>query len=973
MLTYALAVTLAFLLLGGTARAYEHRALLLVDEQAGEALDSQELLTDLLGHFGLPADVMALDSYQPGDIERYRVTFYLGSVWDRELPPAFLADVMTTRNRFVWINHNIWKLEWSEYELAFQDRFGFTFIETRSTESHDRVSYQGQSFWRPQGEFGQAQVLDPGKAEVLAAVTTASGSGGSFPYVIRSGDFFYVADDPLYRVTEESDYLVFADLLHEMVGIDHADEHRALVRIEDVDPTEDPARIRAIADYLHGEGVPFSLAVIPRFEDPLGTRGAPVSLGLSDRPELVSALKYAVTKGGTIVLHGYTHQYGSVANPYNGVTGLDSEFYIQRLGAGGDPVNVSPVPEDSIAWVNGRIDSALAELNGVGIAAPLIWETPHYLASDLDNQVFAARFGVVYQRFADSFFPYIIQRSSYGSRVIPENLGYIQPGVSEPSLLIERAGGNLVVRDGFASFFYHSELDLAYLRATVAGLKAKGYTFVGAGSLAAAEPRDVTPPAIGSVSPAGVIYADAATVEVTYSDAGDGIDMIPVSVTLDGAVLANCSVGPARVSCPVTGLSAGGHSIGGLVPDNAGNVRAISGGFTVGDNTPPQVSYAGPGGDLGSGSVTITAGYSDPGLSLGIDAGSARVRLNGGDAHACDAAAGVIECRLAGLADGSYAAEVAISDNAGNHASATGSFSVDTTAPVVSGPLPAGWVVTTQPVITARVLEANLHEYPAWLQLDGRAPVACAVAGTVVSCPAGGLSQGTHGFRIDVYDRALNRGSAWGEFSVDTEAPVVTVSSPVGLVESTDVKVEAGLDDRVSGVDAASVRAFVDGAPVDCAVSAAGVSCQVDGLRNGEHTLRIDAADRAGNSRSRESYFRTLYCTGAAPSLELAIGGPFWASYADYQGRLLSVDYFVNNPSGPDASNVVVARSDSTNGVSLEGVSAHRFSIPAGGRVYIIIRYGVPQGVGSFRTETSVTATDDCGNLFIYPDPRSVR
>ena len=41
----------------------------------------------------------------------------------------------------------------------------------------------------------------------------------------------------------------------------------------------------------------------------------------------VSALKYMQSKGGTIIEHGYTHQYSNVANPYDGVTGDDAEFF----------------------------------------------------------------------------------------------------------------------------------------------------------------------------------------------------------------------------------------------------------------------------------------------------------------------------------------------------------------------------------------------------------------------------------------------------------------------------------------------------------------------------------------------------------------------------------------------------------------------------------------------------------------------
>lgn len=230
-----------------------------------------------------------------------------------------------------------------------------------------------------------------------------------------------------------------------MVGIQHATDHRALVRIEDIDPTEDPASIRAIADYLYSENVPFSLAVIPRFTDPFGSWGPAITIDLDDSPEVVSALNYAVSKGGTIIMHGYTHQYGMVANPTNGVSGVDSEFYIQQTVAGGDVVDVGPVPEDSVSWAQNRIDSGVDILNQSGFSRPAIWETPHYLASDLDHQVFAANFDTSYERFTNTYFPYVINKSVYGGRVIPENLGYLSFGVLTPQLLINRSDKNLAI------------------------------------------------------------------------------------------------------------------------------------------------------------------------------------------------------------------------------------------------------------------------------------------------------------------------------------------------------------------------------------------------------------------------------------------------------------------------------------------------------------------------------------------------
>ena len=47
-----------------------------------------------------------------------------------------------------------------------------------------------------------------------------------------------------------------------------------------------------------------------------------------------------------------------------------------------------------------------------------------------------------------------------------------------PADIIADAQRNLVVRDGWASFFYHTYDSISYLQQTVTGLKSLGYTFV---------------------------------------------------------------------------------------------------------------------------------------------------------------------------------------------------------------------------------------------------------------------------------------------------------------------------------------------------------------------------------------------------------------------------------------------------------------------------------------------------------------
>ena len=201
------------------------------------------------------------------------------------------------------------------------------------------------------------------------------------------------------------------------------------------------------------------------------------------------------SKGGTIILHGYTHQYSTIPNGYSGVSADDYEFFRVM----NDPQNISKnlfqaVAEDSTAWVEERVTLALSQLNDEDLSAA-IWETPHYTASKIDNQYFAKKFTASIGRIfyfdnvdtrhtAQQFYPYVIQKDTYGQKVIPENLGYISPVASfnmpirTVNDVVDTAKKNLVVRDAWASMYYHPYLGLSYLEQLVPAIKALGYEFV---------------------------------------------------------------------------------------------------------------------------------------------------------------------------------------------------------------------------------------------------------------------------------------------------------------------------------------------------------------------------------------------------------------------------------------------------------------------------------------------------------------
>jgi uncharacterized protein YdaL len=204
-------------------------------------------------------------------------------------------------------------------------------------------------------------------------------------------------------------------------------------------------------------------------------------------------------------MHGYTHQYATVANPYNGVSADDFEFYKAHVDASDNVVYDGPVAEDSQAWAQGRIDASFAAFAAAGLGRPTVFEFPHYAGSDADNRAVAATFDVRYDRgvyaagvlrggtldysrIMGQFFPYTV-RDVYGVLTVPENLGNVElePFNNHPARLpadlVAAAQVNLGVRDGVASFFIHPYLPVTYLQQTVEGVEAAGYTFVPASAM----------------------------------------------------------------------------------------------------------------------------------------------------------------------------------------------------------------------------------------------------------------------------------------------------------------------------------------------------------------------------------------------------------------------------------------------------------------------------------------------------------
>ena len=309
-----------------------------------------------------------------------------------------------------------------------------------------------------------------------------------------------MGDNPLeYIAYNRGDdrLLAFCDILNDATGYIPGTPKRALLRIEDVSASCDSASLRGIADLLATEGIPYVVCVIPDYKDPLGVfnGGLPNEIQVQNSPTFIADLKYMQSKGAQLIMHGVSHQYGNVANPSNGVSAADVEFFRVTTDSNGNFVNVGPVPEDSPSWVAARIASGFQMMASAGLPKPTGWNSPHYYATPTDYKEFGKDFKYSLDRvltfatdqngnlqYLIQYSPYVIY-DEYNNHRIPETLGYYDPNgtsgrVNGPLEMIGYANEIQCVRGGWAGMYYHWFLGTTALKTLVDGVKALGYTFV---------------------------------------------------------------------------------------------------------------------------------------------------------------------------------------------------------------------------------------------------------------------------------------------------------------------------------------------------------------------------------------------------------------------------------------------------------------------------------------------------------------
>jgi hypothetical protein len=220
-----------------------------------------------------------------------------------------------------------------------------------------------------------------------------------------------------------------------------------------------------------------------------------------------------------------------------------------------------------------------------------------------------------------------------------------------------------------------------------------------------------------------------------------------------------------------------------------------------------------------------------------------------------------------------YKVQVEVADKAGNVASGSSSFSLETDPPEVSSKKPSG-TVSEEDAAAGILISANLADDGSGVNpdsvvmwLNGEAVDADASTDSV-QYTATGLNYGDYNVRLVVADMLGNSTDESWSFSVDDSTPpTVTVVSPKqDAVVGVRPVIKISYADEGSGVDLTSISVKVDdnavvatamapAKPAKSNVVSAGEASYEVKLGFGSHTLTVVVKDVAGNEATAEVTF----------------------------------------------------------------------------------------------------------------------
>ncbi|KEJ00681.1 transcription factor [Clostridium botulinum A2B7 92] len=416
---------------------------------------------ELLGAFNTAVKVINIADYKEGKINNYDYVFVMGIEGELN-KKTFIKDLKNYNKKICWIGEGI------DIFLQNNPKYSMRYVNSRSdvTEAYYsnkeniNISKMEKFYLDSKESF---TVLKPYSKETKIYGYLSNGKD-YFPYIINEKSLWHIS-----RIDNNSViFYIFSDILNYIFEVDKFKEEKVFIRIKDVHPLIDINKLKAIADYLYSEDIPFMIALIPTFVD---TKTGYAN-SMSDQKKFINAIKYMQEKGGTVILHGYTEQ--------NNKEKASEEEYESWNGKENAPLEM-----DMEKYLYDKVGKGIKECVKNNIY-PLGFEAPHYTMDMRTYKEFKKYFSTYIgqcqssdKRFTSTAYPYILKDTETFNILIPENLGYIE---KENPLWLKKIQDNFrqisMVRGYTAGVFFHSYIDINYLKELIDYLKSQNVDFL---------------------------------------------------------------------------------------------------------------------------------------------------------------------------------------------------------------------------------------------------------------------------------------------------------------------------------------------------------------------------------------------------------------------------------------------------------------------------------------------------------------
>lgn len=426
--------------------------------------ENQRMVDLLLSHFSDNITFRSAKEVKKEDFNDVDYLFYFGM--DREVIPKETVDNLSSfQGTVVSIGYNFEQLG-EKFHFIQQYSLPVSINEVRiSNDEIDKLMF-------PSEPILNLKILDPTNTKVLA---WGLDKENQYPLFIQHNQTYYFASHLLNYPFS----IPFAEILHDVLDIDHHEHGKryGYIRLEDIHPLVDPKPLMKIAQLLKEKNIPYMIAVIPVYTNPKTKK----QYHFSDSPKLLQTLKFMQDNGGSIVLHGYTHQF-RLSETGEGFEfwDVDHNMPIYHYPDGKVELKtradffseeeyeqyLQKQKEFERNYIEKKLVKGIEELANYGLY-PLAFEAPHYTMSQhgyqVTSQFFSTYVGQVQLSDQDwrnmDTAPYMTSPQFLnGMKLLPETIGYVEDKEDSIEQMITYANQYLFIRDGMVAGFYHPYL-----------------------------------------------------------------------------------------------------------------------------------------------------------------------------------------------------------------------------------------------------------------------------------------------------------------------------------------------------------------------------------------------------------------------------------------------------------------------------------------------------------------------------------